>query len=63
MRLLIHFFLIGLIAGIPVWVIWQYFRPRFSSLSLLRRKDIVALEISPVVLNGRFVADVIEHSE
>jgi hypothetical protein len=61
MRLLIHCFLIGLAAGIPIWVVWQYFRPRFSGLSLLRRKDIVALEISPVVLNGRFITDVIKH--
>jgi hypothetical protein len=63
MRLLIYFFLVGLAAGTPVWIIWQYFRPRFSGLSVLRRKDIVALEISPVVLNSRFVADVIKHSE
>lgn len=60
MSLLLYFFVIGLIAGIPVWVIWQFFRPRFTGLSISHRRDIVSMEIRPVVLNGHFVADVIK---
>ncbi len=63
MNLLVYFFLIGLAAGVPVWILLQYFRPRLSGLPLLRRKDVVAVELNPVVLNGRYVIDVARRPE
>ncbi len=63
MNLLLYFFLVGLAAGVPVWILLQYFRPRLSGLPLLRRKDVIELELSPVVLNGRDVTDIARRSE
>jgi hypothetical protein len=60
MSLLLYFFVVGLIVGIPVWIVWQFFCPGFARLSVAHRRDIVPMEIRPVVLNGHFVADVIK---
>jgi hypothetical protein len=63
MNFLAHFFLIGLAAGVPIWIVWQLFRPRIGGLPVLRHRDIVAMDIKPVVLNSRFVADVARNLE
>ncbi|TCT07472.1 hypothetical protein [Paralcaligenes ureilyticus] len=63
MNVLVYFFLVGLAAGVPVWILWQYLRPRVSGLPLLRRKDVVAVDLNPVVLNGRYVTDIARRSE
>ncbi len=63
MNVLVYFFVVGLVAGFPVWVLMQYFRPRLSGLPLLRRKDVVTVELKPVVLNGRYVPDIARRSE
>jgi hypothetical protein len=60
MSLLLYFFVVGLIVGIPVWIIWQLCCPGFARLSVAHRRDIVSMEIRPVVLNGHFVVDVIK---
>ncbi|HEX7932880.1 MAG TPA: hypothetical protein VF573_07395 [Paraburkholderia sp.] len=46
---------IGLIGGIPVWIVWQYFRRR-SGVRATRRFDLrhaVPFEAAALVLNGR----------
>lgn len=63
MNVLVYFFVVGLVAGFPVWILTHYFRPRLSGLPLLRRKDVVAVELKPVVLNGRYVPDIARRSE
>jgi hypothetical protein len=59
MDVLFNCFLIGLIGGVPVWILMQYLRPRIRFLGLPTfGGGLEAIHIQPVVLDGRFVASV-----
>jgi hypothetical protein len=62
MDVLFKCFVTGLIAGIPVWILMQYARPRvgFAGLPVFGGSGPGAADIQPVVLNGRFVANVLK---
>jgi hypothetical protein len=62
MDVLFKCFVTGLIAGIPIWILMQYFRPRvgFIGLPVFGGPGQVATDIQPVVLNGRFVANIVK---
>lgn len=59
MDVLFNCFVIGLVIGIPVWILMQYLRPRIRFLGLPSfGGGLKAIHIEPVVLDGRFVASV-----
>jgi hypothetical protein len=59
MDVLFNCFVIGLISGIPVWILMQYLRPRIRFVGLPAfGGGLEAIRIDPVVLDGRFVASV-----
>ncbi|MDB5991594.1 MAG: hypothetical protein JWQ10_2997 [Herbaspirillum sp.] len=59
MDVLFNCFVIGLVSGIPVWILMQYLRPRIRFLGLPSfGGGLEAIHIDPVVLDGRFVASV-----
>ncbi len=46
---------VGVIGGIPVWIVWQHFRRRYD-VQVTRRfdhRDEVPFEAAALVLNGR----------
>ena len=59
MDVLFNCFVIGLISGLPVWILMQYLRPRinFRGLSTFGG-GLDPIHLDPVVLDGRFVASV-----
>jgi len=62
MDVLFKCFLVGLIAGIPIWILLQYVRPRvgFIGLPAFGSGGSTAADIQPVVLHGRFVAHIVK---
>jgi len=64
MDVLFKCFVAGLIAGIPIWVLIQFVRPRvaFVGLPVFGGTGPSATRIRPVVLNGRFVTTVAKKS-
>lgn len=62
MDVLFQCFMTGLIAGIPIWIIMQYARPRmgFIGLPVFSGSGHGTTDIKPVVLNGRFVTNVVK---
>lgn len=64
MDVLFKCFVTGLIAGIPIWILMQYVRPRvgFVGLPVFGGSGPSATTMRPVVLNGHFVAGVAKNS-
>ena len=62
MDVLFNCFMTGLIAGIPIWIIMQYARPRvgFIGLQVFSGNGHDTTDIKPVVLNGRFVTNIVK---
>ena len=62
MDVLFKCFLAGLIAGIPIWILLQYVRPRvgFIGLPTFGSNSSSTIDIQPVVLHGRFVAHIVK---
>jgi hypothetical protein len=60
MDVLFECFIVGLIVGLPVWVLMQYLRPRFRFAGLPAfGSSLQQIHIEPVVLRGRFVASAV----
>ncbi len=60
MDILFKCFVVGLVAGVPIWILIQFARPHVAlvGLPVFGGTGPSATQISPVVLNGRFVTRV-----
>jgi len=60
MDILFDCFVVGLIAGVPIWILWQFARPRvgFIGLPVFSGNGPTHTKVIPVVLHGRFVAEI-----
>jgi hypothetical protein len=60
MDVLFKCFVVGLIAGVPIWILIQFLRPRvaFVGLPVFGGTGPTTTQMRPVVLNGRFVTSV-----
>ena len=57
MILLLKAFVLGLILGVPLWMLLQVFWPRRRRLAALQQHEVVPVQWVSVVRNGRLVRE------
>jgi hypothetical protein len=55
MMLFVYCFVLGLLMGIPLWLIRQVLRPHARGVAALRRDEAVPTEWVPVIMGGQVV--------
>jgi hypothetical protein len=64
MDVLFKCFVVGLVAGIPIWILIQIIRPRvaISGLPVFSGSGPSTTRLRPIALHGRFVTNVAKRS-